>query len=380
MSIMVSEAMQLNHLKPLNLIAGSSGLNKKIEKIGILDHEIIEGIPGMFTSGDFVLTTFTPIREDMDAIIKCIKDLIECRATALAIKSIYITELPQTAIDYANKHDFPIFIFGKDVYFEDVIEDLMIGMQSRSHIEILESKIDVLYKNELKPSLVKEMAFDLNRHLQSELQVFFLKEKRYINDTKIIRIAEKYKRSRHQYEQHSVFKYKEGLLVIFSYPKMSLNHVSIDQKFIFNLLGIDASKYYMGSSEILYDLIHLDLGIKQSIYASKVCELEEKDKISYRDIGIYKLLLPHQESIWIKRYVDDILDPINNYDDGKLIETARIYIQCGGDILRTSKEMFQHKNTIRYRIQKMKSLLNVSLEGDFYEQLSIAIKCERLVR
>lgn len=380
MSIIVSEAMQLNHLKPLNLIAGSSGLNKKIEKIGILDHEIIEGIDGMFASGDFVLTTFTPIRDNMDAIIKCIKDLIECRATALAIKSIYITELPQTIIDYANKHDFPIFIFGEAVYFEDVIEDLMIGMQSRSHIEILESKIDVLFKNELKPSLVKEMAFDLNRHLQSELQVFFLKEKRYINDTKIIRIAEKYKRSRHQYEQHSVFKYKEGLLVILSYQKMSPNHVSIDQDFIFNLLGIDVLEYYMGSSDIIYELVQLDLGIKQSIYASKVCELDEQDKISYRDIGIYKLLLPHQESVWIKRYVNEILNPIYNYDDGKLIKTARIYIQCGGDILKTSKEMFQHKNTIRYRIQKMKALLNISLEGDFYEQLSIAIKCERLIR
>lgn len=380
MSITVSEAMQLNHLKPLNLIAGSSGLNKKIEKIGILDHEIIEGISGMFTSGDFVLTTFTPIREDMGAIIKCIKDLIECRVTALAIKSIYITELPREMIEYANKHDFPIFIFGEDVYFEDVIEDLMVGMHSRSHIEILESKIDVLYKNELKPSLVKEMALELNRHFQSELQVFFLKEKRYINDTRIIRIAEKYKRSRHQYEQHSVFKYKEGLIVILSYQKMSPNHVSIDQEFIFNLLGIDVSEYYMGSSNILYDLIQLDLGVKQSIYASKACELDEKDRISYSDIGIYKLLLPHEESIWIKRYINEILNPIYNYDEGKLIETARVYIQCGGDIIKTSEEMFQHKNTIRYRIQKMKSLLNVSLDGDFYEQLSIAIKCERLIR
>lgn len=381
MSITVSEAMQLNHLKALKLVAGKNGLDRKISKIGILDYELVEeGVYGSFAHGDFVLTTFTPIRNDIEAVKQTIKDLINCGVAALAIKNIYIKILPDDIIDYATKKNFPIFIFDQQTYFEDVIEDLMIGMASRSHIKILESKIDVLYKNEIKPSLVEELAFDLNRNFLSEFQVFYLKEKRYINDTDIIKIAELYKRSRHQYEQHSVFKYHEGLLVILSYKDNSSNHISLDLDYIFNFLGLNTSNYYMGCSGIISEIANLHLGVKKSIYAQKACELDHRDKMIYSEIGIYKLLIPHENSIWINRYISEILDPLINYDEGKLIETARTYINCKGDIIKTSELLFQHKNTIRYRIQKMKTLLNTRSDGDFYEQLSIAIKCERLIR
>ena len=78
MSISIYDAMQLHQLKPLKLLTGFKGLDKKIEKIGILDHEIIEGIIDNFAKGDFVLTTFTPIRDDIKKIEQCIKDLILC--------------------------------------------------------------------------------------------------------------------------------------------------------------------------------------------------------------------------------------------------------------------------------------------------------------
>lgn len=378
MSITISEALKLNHLKQLKLIAGELGLNKSIEKIGILDHEIIEGIQGMFTYGDFVLTTFTPIRNDIKAIETCIKTLIECRVSVLTIKNIYVKDLSKDMIDYANKHEFPIFIFDENLYFEDIIEDLMKGMQSRGHIKILEAKIEVLFKNELKPNVVKELAYDLNRHFNHEHQVFFLKEKRYINDENIILIAEKYKRSRHQFVEHSVFKYHNGLIVIMSYKNIEAKHVKLDYEYIFNNLAIKQDDYYMGYSSIHRDISLLDKSIKESIFANQVCELEEKSFLEYKNIGIYKLLLPG-ESNWMKRYVSDTLDPIYAYDDGKLIETARTYIKYKGDVLETSKVMFQHKNTIRYRIQKMKYILSLESDGDFYEQLSIAIKCEKIL-
>jgi DNA-binding PucR family transcriptional regulator len=90
------------------------------------------------------------------------------------------------------------------------------------------------------------------------------------------------------------------------------------------------------------------------------------------------MLLPHKDE-WMKKYINDIIQPIINYDEGKLIETAREFIANYGDIIKTAEKMYQHKNTIRYRIQKMKALLDIESDSEFYEQLSIAIKCEKIL-
>ncbi len=377
MSIPVYEALKLNYLKPLVLVAGEGGLNKHIDKIGILDHEIIEGVKQMFRPGDFVLTTFTPIRNDIKAIETCIRDLGACKISALAIKNIYVKELSPEIINFANALDFPIFIFDKDIYFEDIIEDLMLGMQTRSHIEILESKIEILFVNKMKPDLVLEMALDLNQYFNSWHQVFFLKEKRYINNEKNILIADKYRRSRKQSIEHSVFKYRDGLMIIMTYDKHD-EKVHLDCDYLFKRLNISPDDYFMGSSTMRSSLTSLDSSIKEAVYALEVCEIEQVESTCYSEIGIYQLLLPHKDS-WMQQYIQTILTPIYNYDDGKLIETARTYIKNKGDLVVTANELFQHKNTIRYRVQKMKELLNTSSDGDFYEQLSIAIKCEKIM-
>jgi len=376
MSISLYEALKFNHLKPLKLVSGEKGLNQKIDKIGILDHEIIEGIEGMFRQGDFVLTTFTPIREDMQAIERCIKALIECGVTALAIKNIYIKELADDLIKYADACNFPIFFFDEKVYFEDIIEDLMLGMQSRSHIEILESKINVLFENDLKSDIVSEMALDLNQYFYSWHQVLYLKEKRYINNERSIQIAEKYGRSRKRPYEHSVFKYKDGLMIILTYEKSVLD-THLDCDYFYSLLNIKKEEYFIGKAVFRQSLGGLDQSIKEAVYALEACELQEKSELVYDSIGIYKLLLPHKGK-WMSTYVDSILKPLYDYDDGKLLETARIYIEYKGDIIKTAQVLFQHKNTIRYRLSKMKTLLNTTSDGDFYEQLSIAIKCEKL--
>jgi len=74
--------------------------------------------------------------------------------------------------------------------------------------------------------------------------------------------------------------------------------------------------------------------------------------------------------------------PVKNYDEKynmELFDTAVKYIENDGKINETANALFLHKNTIRYRIKKIKELLNMEdYEGKFYEQLSIAIKLHKI--
>lgn len=377
MSITVNEALKLDHLLSLEVIAGKNGFHNKIEKIGILDHEIVEGIRGHFRSGDFVLTTLTPIRDDMEAIKRCIIDLVDCAIAALAIKTIYVKSLPEEIIQYADQYGVPILFFDEKTYFEDIIEDLLKGLASKSHLELIEGKISTLFSNNLKSELVEEMAYDLCSNFMNTHQVFFLKEKRYINSERHVEIAQRYQRSRKRPIEHAIFKYKEGLIMVLTYEKPP-KHVDVDRDYLLGILNLSSKDYYIGMGRLRSSLQAFDQSIKEAIYACQVCEINLSDHCHYDEIGIYKMLLPHKNQ-WMKEYVKDVIQPIVSYDDGKLIQTARMYVQYQGDILKTAENLFQHKNTIRYRIQKMKALLNTTSDSEFYEMLSVAIKCEKLL-
>ncbi len=330
--------------------------------------------------GDFVLTTFTPIRTDMEAIGQCIRDLADCKIAALAIKSIYVTHLPEDVLAYANREGLPIFLFDEGVYFEDIIEDLINGMQARSFMDLLEAKVDALYRKDLRPAMVLDIARDINRQFLESIQVVYMKAKGFVAKDQLIQYAERYLRSRHRSPHYSLVPYEDGLMVFLTGQDLTDQGVQLDLDFLMRTLGIDADQYMRGYSAPLKGLGQLDTAVKQAVYATMACDLEGVDLMVYGDLGIYKLLLPASGNVWVRQYMEDVLTPIRDYDGGKLLETARTYIGQGGDVVATAEAMYQHKNTIRYRLQKMKTLLACDQEGDFYEQLSIAIKCEQIMK
>jgi hypothetical protein len=383
MSITIKEALKLNNLMNFRLVAGEWGLDKGIEKVGILDYEIIDEIEGKFGEGDFVLTSFTVARNDVNLLIQSIEKLIKAGVSGLAIKSIFYSELPIQVIEYANERSFPVFIFGNSVYFEDIITDIMDAIRNKDDYELLETKIDIIIKNGISKSMVRELAFEINTSFKENFIVAYCKEKKYINNENIIRLIEGLKRNKTKSIYQSVFKYRSGILIIFSFENLEYNTLINKLYGLMDDIGIDNDKYTIGISNSHVNLNELDRGINESMYAVKVSEISGEKKSFYKDIGIYKIVMPFIDKVWIKDFHEEIIMPLKSYDEKyntQILTTAIKYIENDGNVKKTSQELFQHDNTIRYRINKMKEILNMEdLDGGFYEQLSIAIKIHKII-
>lgn len=380
MSISVSEAMALEQFHHLTLVAGQKGLERPIERIGVLDYEIVEGIRGDFFPGDFVLTSFTAARGDIQLVKSCIEDLISCKVSALAIKTIYYQTLPEEILALADYHGLPIFLFDRSVCFEYIIEDLMDALHARSRMGLLASKVDILFQNRLKSSDIRQLALEINRHFKESHVCVYFKEKGYTHERNTLKLAERYQRSTLRPVHHTMIKYQEGLLFVLTSTQISDKAVNMDIFHVMKQLGMKNTSYAIGISESKSSLDLLDRSVKEAIYAAESGILEENERQHYREMGIYKLLLPYKDDPWLKDFSTDILTPIKDYDQGKLMETAEMYILQSGDIKKTSEALFQHINTIRYRLNKMQSLIGVTSHGDFYEQLSVAIKINKIIR
>ena len=86
----------------------------------------------------------------------------------------------------------------------------------------------------------------------------------------------------------------------------------------------------------------------------------------------------------LKRFHDEIIVPLENYDRQKgtsLLNTAVAYVENDGDIGKTAESLYQHQNTIRYRLNKIKEILDMKgVNGSFYEKISIAVKIHKIMK
>ena len=123
MYITVKEALQLERLQHFRPVAGQKGLHRKIEKISLLDYEVVNRIEGQFLKNEFALSSLLGAKDDPALILGSVKYLVQSGVSGLAVKNIYFDQLPKEVIDYADTCDFPIFIFDNSVFFEDIITD-----------------------------------------------------------------------------------------------------------------------------------------------------------------------------------------------------------------------------------------------------------------
>lgn len=384
MSITILEAMKLDSMKNFRLMAGDWGLDKKIEKIGILDYEMVDKVEGQFGKGDFIISSFFFARNDVNLLIESIKSLIEDRVSGLGIKDIYYKDLPPEIIEYANEKSFPIFIFDNTVYFEDIITDIMDAIRDKDNYELLETKVDIIIKNNISKTMIRELALEINSSFRENFIVAYCKEKKYINNANIIRLLERFIKSESNSIYNSVFKYRSGILIIFSYEKQDEEGAVVKKLYrLIEDIGIKSDKYIIGISNNHFNLDEIARGINESFYAANISEISDGSKILYKDIGIYKIIMPNINEVWINEFYEEIILPLKRYDEKyntQILTTAIKYIENDGNVKKTSENLFQHDNTIRYRINKMKEILGMeNLDGSFYEQLSIAIKIYKII-
>ncbi|WP_291575780.1 PucR family transcriptional regulator [Clostridium sp. UBA4548] len=382
MAITIIEATKLETFKNFRLISGISGLNREVEKVGILDWEFFSKSEWVFNKGEFVLTSLLFARDNPEFILEAVKELIKDGASGLAFKNIYYKDLPMEVIDYSNKNSFPIFIFDNSVYFEDIITEVMDKIRFSENHELMESKIDILIKKSLNKTTVKEIALEINSSFKENFFVVYCKNIKYIHSDIIISSIERLKRKKIIGLHSTALKYRNGLLIIFTEDRIDLRNFKNSVDHLINTLGIEVLDYYIGVSSLHSTLVELDQGIKESLFAQKTGEVSTLTFNYFNDIGIFSILMPFVDETWMQGFYNRILHPIKSYDEkynSELFHTAIKYIENDGKIIETANTLFLHKNTIRYRIGKIKELLNMEdCEGSFYEQLSIAVKLYKI--
>ncbi|MCD8125580.1 MAG: helix-turn-helix domain-containing protein, partial [Lachnospiraceae bacterium] len=138
------------------------------------------------------------------------------------------------------------------------------------------------------------------------------------------------------------------------------------------------SIYHCGLSESHSKPSDFDIALEQAFAAESVAELQQKDCLSYADIGIYQYLLPLLKNRTAVAQYRRAIRTLQEYDGqyhSELLRTLRCYVKNQGKLSATAEEMYQHVNTIRYRLGRVRELVPTE---PCYEQIYLIVQLYEL--
>lgn len=377
------DMMQIPELtEVLKLKAGENGLQKSVRWIYFADClQCVKSeykIENYIHGDEFVVLTNPSVTDDSKKLMALIHQMYEYRITALGINEGQISE---ELIEYCEEKNLPLFELPEKYPLIDlsqiICRKLVLEENDRNAAEQLFSSI--LDAEHLSRERVMAQARYLNIDLEGSFFVAefaFTSKKAESGCENEDSLAAGRNVKRMIRAEFSSF-IKQDILIL---PQAgSILALIPDReetesciKEIFSRIVDRAQREYgmdlrigVGNSKAYLDEVKKSRNeASAALQAAEVSSLKGKI-FFYRDQGIYTLLSHVDDTRILDTYVEEKLGKLLQADelnDGKLSETLENYLNCSCNAKKTAEEMFLHRNTLNYRLKKIREILDCDLE------------------
>ena len=123
---------------------------------------------------------------------------------------------------------------------------------------------------------------------------------------------------------------------------------------------------YVGVGSCLKDIANLSLCYDRAKAAVTMASGRRQDLLYYEDMGMYRLLYAVKDVSLLQEMGAEPLRVLDEYDkkhNSNYVETLEQYLKHDRSIQAVSEAMFTHRNTVIYRINNIKKLLNSELDS-----------------
>jgi len=141
----------------------------------------------------------------------------------------------------------------------------------------------------------------------------------------------------------------------------------------------------IGASRPVADPVDLYRAGNEARLAVNVGEAEGRPLLAFEDTGAYRLLLPamSEDPGELERFFAETIEPLAAYDDQyetELVVTVEAYLANDGNVAATAKQLFTHRHTIRYRLERVRELCGHDVSAtEGREKLGLGLKAMRVL-
>jgi sugar diacid utilization regulator len=141
----------------------------------------------------------------------------------------------------------------------------------------------------------------------------------------------------------------------------------------------------IGASRRVSDPVDLYRAGNEARLAVNVGEAEGWPLLAFEDTGAYRLLLPamSEDPGELQRFYGETIEPLAAYDEQyetELVATVEAYLANDGNVAATAKQLFTHRHTIRYRLERVRELCGHDVSAtEGREKLGLGLKAMRVL-
>ena len=377
------DMMQIPELtEVLKLKAGKNGLQKSVRWIYFADClQCVKSeykIENYIHGDEFVVLTNPSVTDDSQKLMALIHQMYEYRITALGINEGQISE---ELINYCEEKNLPLFELPEKYPLIDlsqiICRKLVLEENDRNAAEQLFSSI--LDAEHLSRERVMAQVRYLNIDLEGS---FFVAEFAFASENTesgwenedSLTAGRNVKPMIHSelsgYIKQDILILPQAGSILALIPDREETESCIKE--IFSRLADRAQREYgmdlrigVGNSKAYLDEVKKSRNeASAALRAAEVSGLKGKI-FFYRDQGIYTLLSHVDDTRILDTYVEEKLGKLLQADelnDGNLSETLENYLNCSCNAKKTAEEIFLHRNTLNYRLKKIREILGCDLE------------------
>lgn len=374
--IRIKELFRLQNLKRLRLIAGEDGLERTVTAAVLLEYDPSRMQLPDFYKGDLVVTTLAYARGDDQLVAHSLLALMNQGIAGLLVKTAYFGELPQDVINLANRLGTPLFLFD-ETYIEEVILEVTELIRGKRHFSGYEQELEALMRGGLTGEQAKEHVRRIDPvgspmyrlcALMPKERLTALEDRLYAAMNGDPALAERF----------VCMEWKQMLVVL-------CRMESADEEAIGALLtaaGIGRQEACVGFGELRTAPEEFGTALCEAVYAARAAKLNEKPMLMGRELGLYAYLFPMSENPYVCDQCLRQMAAIREYDQQNrtsLEQTARTYVANKMEIAAAAKALFQHPNTVRYRLTKIQKLMGMEDDALFAPMLSLMVNLSRIL-
>ncbi|WP_415329270.1 PucR family transcriptional regulator [Clostridium perfringens] len=375
MSFCCKDLFQLKYFSKAKLLSGESGLNNQISLPYV---RTTESISNWLYGGELLFVIYKDNDENLSLLLEeCIQKKLA--GIVILIDDKNIDKITDTMVDRANNEALPLFIMPWDIKLIDIIQEIFLKIEqkreeSKNGKHFLES---LLFSQDQLSDDINALAEFYNIKLRPFHYICILKMRKSSNipyDTENISkhitnfLDDGLKGKNYTLIHMEYANYLLSLVFANDYEeaKKSLEYIESG----FNLM---CSRYseniemHLSFSRIRETNSDIKASYKEAFKALSMIDMYDNDSkiIKYNELGIIRLFIELAEIKDVEQYCYENIGPILEYDKShgmNLLETLKCYFKNNRHLLKTSQELFIHRNTLLYRLSTIKNLLQRDLD------------------
>lgn len=159
--------------------------------------------------------------------------------------------------------------------------------------------------------------------------------------------------------QYHLFRHDNLHVLVYSLEEPSIRVEELDELLCY-YDGVS-----VGTSGAIENLTDVGAAFKRALFSLSVAELWQRPFVTFEELGMLQLLFCVSDQRVLEDLFETYLGALAGYDaehDSDLLHTLEVYLLADSNLLETARRLPAHRNTVVYRMRRVKEILGVNLD------------------